>query len=55
LSLVEERALKALLCSARAKEQKRERERERASERDPERAEWSLLLTVVAKDFDQPK
>jgi hypothetical protein len=32
-----------------------EREKERESESDPERAEWSLLLTVVAKDFDQPK
>ncbi len=52
MSLVEERALKALLCSARAKEQ---RARERRSETDPQRAEWSLLLTVVAKDFDQPK
>jgi hypothetical protein len=46
--------LKALLCSARAKEF-RAREKERERERDPETAEWSLLLTVVAKDFDQPK
>jgi hypothetical protein len=49
-------ALKALLCSARAKEQRAlERERERETQRDPERAEWSLLLTVVTKDFDQRK
>lgn len=39
----------------RERDRDKERERERASERDPERAEWSLLLTVVAKDFDQPK